>query len=404
MLEVSSFGKFLVTEGDAVLNDDVLRSDMLKKLFVYILTHREHPITIQELSEALWQEDETDNPAGALKNLMYRLRNILKSVFGNRKYILTSTGAYSWNAEVEVSFDAEKFEDCCNRAKDAVKEEDIIQNYEEALEFYRGEFMEHILDRHWAVTLSTYYHSLFLTATKELAELYQRAERYQDMERICINGLRFDKVDEQIHCYYIMALIRQDKFELAMKNYEEAAKILYDALGVRNSGRLQEVQKELLKMNKGIAAEGMEYISEDMAEGGEPVGVYLCGYPVFREIYRLEVRKNGRLGEAEYVVLMTVEVNEGIRRDENEKMEKFLINQAMKQLEESLKQTLRIGDVAARYSDRQFVILLPTCTYESSVRVAKRILNNFYEKNKGKKVTVKTEYEQVTAAKSFLVK
>jgi len=32
-------------------------------------------------------------------------------------------------------------------------------------------------------------------------------------------------------------------------NYEEASKVLYDALGVRNSKKLQEVQKELLKMN-----------------------------------------------------------------------------------------------------------------------------------------------------------
>ena len=67
MLEVSTLGKFSVVGGDAVLNDDILRSDMLKKLLIYILTHREHPITIQELAEALWQDEETDNPAGALK-------------------------------------------------------------------------------------------------------------------------------------------------------------------------------------------------------------------------------------------------------------------------------------------------------------------------------------------------
>ena len=62
MLEVSTLGKFSVVGGDAVLNDDILRSDMLKKLLIYILTHREHPITIQELAEALWQDEETDNP------------------------------------------------------------------------------------------------------------------------------------------------------------------------------------------------------------------------------------------------------------------------------------------------------------------------------------------------------
>ena len=182
MLEVSTLGKFSVVGGDAVLNDDILRSDMLKKLLIYILTHREHPITIQELAEALWQDEETDNPAGALKNLMYRLRNILKVTFGNAKYIITSPGAYSWNTEIEICFDAENFERFCKQAKAASKEEAAIQSYERALALYKGEFMDHILDRHWAVTLSTYYHSLFLTATKELAELYQKENRYQDMD------------------------------------------------------------------------------------------------------------------------------------------------------------------------------------------------------------------------------
>lgn len=403
MLQVKSLGKFMIVDGEVVLNDDILRSDMLKKLLIYILTHREHPVTTQELAEALWQEDETDNPAGALKNLMYRLRTIMKTTFGDSKFFITSTGAYAWNTEIEVFFDAEEFENLAKAGKQAATSEETVEKYEKALELYRGEFMDNVLDKHWAITLSTYYHSLFLTTTKELAELYLQKERYQEMERICMNGLRYDRVDEQLHAYYIMALIRQNKFELAMKNYEEACKVLYDALGVRNSAKLQEVQKELLKMNKSEAAERLEHIYEDMAEDGSPVGVYLCGYPVFREIYRLEVRKIGRLGEAEYVVLLTVELDAGTK-SENDKMEQFLIKQAMKQLEEALKETLRIGDVAARYSDRQFVILLPTCTYESSVSVTKRIIANFNSKNKGKKISIKTDYEQVTAAKSAFVR
>jgi len=403
VLQVKSLGKFKVIKGETVLNDDNLRSDMLKKLLIYILTHREHPITTQELAEALWQEDETDNPTGALKNLMYRLRNIMKTTFGDIKFFITSPGAYSWNSEIEVFFDAEVFEKYAKSGKQASDVAERISNYEKALELYCGEFMDNVLDKHWAITLSTYYHSLFLTTTKELAELYLKEERYQDMERICMNGLRFDRVDEQLHAHYIMSLIRQNKFELAMKNYEEASKVLYDALGVRNSKKLQEVQKELLKMNKSEAAERLENIHQDMVEDGNPVGVYLCGYPVFREIYRLEVRKIGRLGEAEYVVLLTVELDEGIQTD-NDKMEQFLVRQAMKNLEEALKATLRIGDVAARYSDRQFVVLLPTCTYESSVAVTKRIISNFNTRNKGKKITIKTDYEQVTAAESAFVR
>lgn len=403
MMKAKALGKFSLSDGIHVLNDDTIRSDMLKKLMIFILMHRSHPIATQKLLEALWDEDETDNPAGALKNLMYRLRNILKITFGDYKFILTSPGAYCWNKEIEVQFDIEEFEKYIKLAKSAEDEASAIENYEKALKFYHGDFMNNTLDEHWAVIAATHYHSLFLSSTKELSDLYMRVGRYQDMEHICMNGLKFDRVEEQLHCNYILSLVRQNKFELAMKRFDDATKILYEALGIRNSEKLQEVHEELLKMNAGDVEECMENVYEDMTEDGDMDGVFMCGYPVFREIYRLEARKMSRLGVAEFIVLITVELSENVKTD-NDKMEQFIIKQAMKQLEESLREVLRISDVAARYSDRQFVILLPTCTYENSVAISERILSNFYEKNKGKKVTIKFEFEQVVAAKSTLVR
>lgn len=403
MLTVKSFGKFQITYGEHILNDELLRSDMLKKLLMYMLTHREHPASIQELSEALWQEDEVDNPAGALKNLMYRLRTIMKKYISDDKFIITSQGSYAWNNEIEVELDAERFEDYCKKAKVSKDEEVILQNYESAVALYKGEFMENSLDHHWAVTLSTYYHSMFLNAVKTLADLYIRLERYHDMEDLSVHALRMDRVDEELHCYHIMALIKGNKYDLAMKRYDEAVKILQDALGVHNPAKLQKVQQELLKMNKGTAPEALENIHDDMVEDEESVGVYFCGYPIFKEIYRLEVRKNARLGEAEYVVLFTVELNNRASAD-NDKMKKFLIEQGMKNLKNTLKKVLRIGDVAARYSDSQFIVLLPTCTYESSVAVAKRVTENFASLDKAKRIVIKTEFEQLSDVKSAFVR
>lgn len=400
MIQVKALGKFILSDGEYLLNDDILRSDRLKKLLIYILMHREHPITTQELAEALWTEEETDNPAGALKNLMYRLRKCLKSALGNRTYILTGPGVYCWNRALPVTLDVEEFEQFAQNAKRAGDMQESIENYEKALECYRGEFMDHALDKHWMVTLSTYYHSLFLTLTKELAEIYFGAERYRDIERICMRGLQFDRADEQLHYSYIKALIHQNKFELAMRNYEEAVTLLYDSLGVRNSRKLQEVQKELLQMKRGKMAECFQNIYEDMQEEEKPTGAYLCGYPVFREIYRLEKRKIERTKKTEYILLLTAELSEG-GRTYNQKMEQFFMNQAMKHLESALKETLRIGDVAARYSDCQFVILLPACTLESGRQVARRILIKFREKTRGNKITIKTDFEPIKAGKQL---
>ena len=403
MLAVRTFGKFEISDGIQVLNDETLRSDMLKKLLVYFLTHREHPIAIQELSEALWQEDEIDNPAGALKNLMYRLRTILKKNISDTTFILTCQGAYSWNTEVEVNLDIECFEVYYKKAKASSNAKEKTQNLECAIALYKGEFMENALDSHWAVTLATYYHSIFLNAVKMLDQLYIEEGRFQDAEDVSVYALKVDCVDEELYCYHIMALIKGGKYDLAMKRYEEAVKTLYDALGVRDPAKLQKVQKELLNMSRGKEAEVLEDIHNDMVEEEEPVGVYFCGYAVFREIYRLEVRKNSRLGESEYIVLFTVELGDNVKAD-NDKMKKFVIEQGMKNLKNTLKEVLRIGDVVARYSDSQFIVLLPTCTYESSVSVVKRVLTCFATIDKGKKIRIKTEFEQLSGRNSSFVR
>lgn len=402
-LTIKSLGKFELSDGEHILNDEILRSDMLKKLLMYMIINREHPISAQELSEALWHEDEIENPTGALKNLMYRLRTILKKYISDDKFILTSQGCYAWNNEIEVELDAKLFEEYCKLAKTSEDKDIILQNYESAIALYKGEFMENTLDNHWAVTLSTYYHSMFLSAVKALAELYLDAERYQDIEDLSVHALSMDRVDEELYCYHIMSLIKEKKYEPAMNCYDEAVRILQDTLGVHNPAKLQKVQEELLKMNKGTEAEALENIHDDMIEEEESVGVYFCGYPVFKEIYRLEVRKNSRLGESEYIVLFTVELNQWVKAD-NEKMEKFFLEQGMKNLKNTLKKVLRIGDVAARYSDSQFIVLLPTCTYESSVAVAKRVSENFATVDKAGRVVIKTEFEQLSDVNSALVR
>lgn len=401
ILTAQTLGKFQLSHSEKRLDEDTMRSDMLARLLLYLLLHREHPNTIQELSEALWDEEETENPAGALKNLMYRLRNLLKKHLDDREFIVTGRGTYSWNAEIPVWLDVEQFVHCCENAKRVEESEEQIRYYESALSLYQGDFMVKIGDKHWVATLAAYYHSLWDSAIKALAGLYLADERYEDVERICVEGLYLDEANEELHCIRITALMHQKKHRLAMECYEQATKALYDTLGVRESAHLKAIYEELLSLSKGSDAEGLEAVHEDMQEKEEPEGAYICGYPVFQAIYRLEARKNSRAGEPQYVMLLTL-----VRREEggtcNAQMAKYIINRGMEQMEEVLKNVLRIGDMAARYSDSQYLILLPACNRESCGRVAERILKHFGEKNKGNKLMVKTEYEEIMTASAWI--
>lgn len=76
----------------------------------------------------------------------------------------------------------------------------------------------------------------------------------------------------------------------------------------------------------------------------------------------------------------------------------------MERLEDTLKASLRIGDVVSRYSDSQYVVLLPACNYENGRKVSERIINRFYRDNKkyaGLKIDV--NLEEVTVA-GYIVK
>ena len=134
---VRLFGRFEVSGQNEVLDEEKIRSEMVTKLLSYSFCHRKRHITIQELGDALWHDDGSDNPAGALKNLMYRLRTIMKKEWGRTDFIVTGRGTYTWNPELHIEIDAEEFEKLC---KDAPREEnadDEIAALEEAVRLYR---------------------------------------------------------------------------------------------------------------------------------------------------------------------------------------------------------------------------------------------------------------------------
>lgn len=390
MLKVNTLGKFQITYEGKTLDNEEIRSVMMDKLLVYLMLYRNQTLTVNELMDALWQEEEIDNPAGALKNLMYRLRNLLKKHFGDVNFILTGRGTYSWNPEVELEMDAECFEKLAEQAKNSEADEKVaIHLYETAMALYQGEFMAGIQEMHWAVTRSVYYHSVFLQCLKRLAELYIHNEMYEELENICNTAINYDKTEEQIYYYLMLARMKSNKMQLAMETYESAKRILQAQFGAGVSPKLQGLYEELLKQGNKSEATDISKVQEDIAEKN-PQGAFYCGYPVFREIYRLEARKMRRMTNGAYILLLTVE---SVMK-ESEKVASFRVKNAMIHLEEIVMETLRLGDVVSRYSDNQFIIMLQNCGYEAGEIVAKRIIQQFsaaYSNYKNIKIQVDLE-------------
>ena len=198
MLTIRTLGKFQIRDEEHIVNEEEIRSPKMINLLAYLILHRNQTLTFYDMADALWQEEETGNPAGALKNLMYRLRVFQKKNFGDEDFILTDHGSYRWNPRQEVAVDAEQFEQMFESAKQkTISEGEAIRKLKAALALYQGDFMTKVADMHWVMTLNTYYHSLYLNCVRYLCEYYVSTEKFEELEQLCSQALQWESLDEE---------------------------------------------------------------------------------------------------------------------------------------------------------------------------------------------------------------
>lgn len=378
-LTVKMFGKFQVENEKGILNKENMRSEMLTRLLAYMISRREKDMTAQELIDVLWPDDQSDNPAGALKNLMYRLRKLMSRTWGDGgKYIVTGRGAYQLNPEFVFHIDIEEFEECCRQVFNSEDPAVQQENGKRAVELYQGMFLSELSSEYWVVSIATYYHSIYLTMVKKLAALLEKEKKFTDVEEICGKAIQIEPLDEEIHCFLLRAMIADNKQQLAASHYKETVKLLYDSLGVRPSGEMESIYEELQKIQHDHES-NIDMIQEDLREE-KASGAFFCEYGVFRKIYALESRSSRRLGISVHLALVSLYLDFQIQKDDQDYTD--LIGVGMSVLEETLMKKLRSSDIVCRYSVNQFLVMLPACQYEDAKMVVNRLKDSFYRSGK----------------------
>ena len=135
-LQVKMFGEFSIRLGDRVLTDDVSRIKKVWILIEYLLVNRKSAVPQDKLIETLWNEEDSDNPVGALKNLVYRARTVLKTLDESigPELIQYVTSAYAWNDVLPVEIDAEQFEELGRQAAEEADENKKVEKYRQAID------------------------------------------------------------------------------------------------------------------------------------------------------------------------------------------------------------------------------------------------------------------------------
>lgn len=377
-LKMQLFGSFMLEYNGHTIGEETLHSNKLTRLLVYILVNRGSILKHQQLLEVLGI-DNSQNPENILKNLIYRMRKAMAEL-GDEKFICTTSGAYCWNPDIEVETDYEQYEawiEALRTENDAQKRKNLSYKI---IDNYRNNVSPKVAQETWLLPKTTWYQICCIEAIHSLCELLEAEGEWNELEIICSKAMTVDAFDEEIHCWLLKSMHGQKKYDLAIAQYEKSKKMFYENMGIQPSAELQEAFQDMLA-DIGEDIKDVSNLLEEMQESERLDGAFICDYHIFRQIYRIEVRRTERSGMAEHMLLLTIRKKNS---KNGSKLTENVSSEGMDALELAIRCCLRSGDVAARYSTTQFVILLPMCSYESGVAVAERI-QKYFKKLTGKK-------------------
>ncbi|MGE5423695.1 MAG: AfsR/SARP family transcriptional regulator [Ignavibacteriales bacterium] len=384
-LVITTLGKFQVSRGDEMLSQDNNRSNHAWDLFKYIIANRYKGIVPELALEDLWPDQEYADPRGATRALIFRLRKLLSP--SNEDYIKYAQGHYLWNVDSDFWLDIDEMENLAQCAEACLgddpgrAEEYLIQ----ALELYKGEFLPENFYSQWTIPVRNYYHSLCLRVVLDLVDLLKKRDDHASIIKVCEKVIISHPYEEEIHLHYLEGLLHEGRVQQAQKHWEYVNKKFYQDLGVRPSLVLQKVlQKVPGREDTGL---DLTSIQSKLKQNTDHQGAFICTPEVFKEIYKLERRRGERSGIAVFMALLTLRGRRGADIEER------VMQIAMDRLEEYLIVALRKGDVISRWSEKQYILILPSMAFEQGEMIMDRFKKGFNERNQ--RVEIVSEIQPV---------
>jgi DNA-binding SARP family transcriptional activator len=371
-LEIFTLGQFLVRRGGKVLSDENCRSSRLWELFKYIITHRGHSIPPEVILETLWSKQEYTDPRRASRTLVHRLRQLLDGDFPEKgaSYIKFSHSCYNWNTSLDYWVDVDEFENLCRQAESAKDTIEAIAFYRKAISLYKGDYLPESAYQEWVLPIRSYYRRIYLQSLFKLIGLLRQEKRHDEIIKVCEKAFQVELFEEDLHIFFMDALLAEDKTKQALSHYEYITGVFYRELGVKPSPAMKNVYRQIISDKTGIELD-LSDIQDGMCETEETGGAFFCDPVVFRSLYNLERRRGERTGKAVFLSLLTLSgpgqavLPPGVLQD------------AGKKISGILKDSLRQGDAVTRWNDAQFIMLLQGLTQEQAETVLLRLTGNF---------------------------
>lgn len=375
-LQVQMLGQFTLRYGDRTISDSDDRSRRVWSLLAYMIYNHGRSFAQEELIHLYWSNGEKSaDPGNALKSIFHRIRTALDKLQPGlgRLLIRRKAGRYFWNNVIPLSLDIEDFEAHFHAAEAAGDDDVRLAEYQAALALYAGDPLPRMTDEIWTIPIVAYYHSLYTRAAAGAIELLEKQERTAEAVALCRRAIHIEPYQEDLYEHLMRGLLRTGDMKGAMSVYEEMSELLFAHFGVMPSETLRTLYRQATRTVNDRTLT-MDEVCSQLAEPAPHSGAMVCEYDFFKILYCAEARSIARNGHSANICLLSVSGKDG------EMLARRSLDPAMNNLQVLVQNNLRRGDVIARCSISQYIILLPQANYENSRMVADRLVSAFYRR------------------------
>ena len=311
ILSIKTLGELRLTYGIKTIDSSQKRSKLLWVLLAFLIVNIDRTPSLDEICEVLWDQKEINDPVHAVKNIVYRLRNLIKKELGADKdeYIIASCGSYCWNKNAQFEIDTDKFYNHINIIKNtSLPYNEAKIDYKNFITKYNAKYLPLIEPFNYFIAYRLAIKNKFIETVLFICSKALENKDYVMLKLSASVILSDDYFNEDAHWYYMNALILERSNDALAEHYNRYELALIQELMEKPSERIVKLYSHGIKKGDKYCFT-LSTLIEDISEKSSD-GAMLLSFNSFKEVYRLILRQLERNKHLCYLILLLVYDNE----------------------------------------------------------------------------------------------
>ena len=401
-LYINLLGEFSIKNDHSHFTHIGNKSLQITRLLSYLIANKDSEVSKDKLIDILWPDETSANPSGALRNLVYRARQILSAFFpaediqdgdvtgtsvsGEKpECILFAQNAYRWNPDIDCVIDIYEFELYTHLAEKEPNADAKYKLLQKAHQIYKGDFLSMLSSEEWVIFRNVYYKNMYTKIAINMCRYLSDQGDYTGVIRLCEASSLVDQMDEQIHIEKMHAYLEMNAPTQALNYYYSVSDLFTQKFGIDMSPSMRTIYQEIIRRlpNHQQDISGLE---ENLRGGAKQAnGTFYCNFDIFKNIYQINLRSVRRSQSKRFLVLLTL--------TDSAKPEEITtpLIEEMDSLYSVLTKNLRSNDVFTKSSPTQFSLILTVANENGCLCAIQRIVDRYQKLKRNEQIELQID-------------